>query len=129
MNPQRLARSLRRAALILALLGMGYLLLRYRIVSLPAQACSPLHAVPPGSRLLVDTRWPRLWPGDVVLYRARKEGSEKAALWLGRLRSLSPEGCWIETDRDSCPSPDSRSLGPLPERAIEARVLWAWGGG
>jgi len=120
----------RRACLALALGGLAWLVWRFDLVTLPAAAHSPLVAIPPGARLLVD-RHPRpVEVGDVLFFR-----DAKGALLLGRVveppSGLTPEAeaalaagaWWIEGDAPGLPLVDSRLLGPIPPARIEGRML------
>ena len=59
-----LLRSLRRATLLLALLGAAYLVLRFDLVNLPDGSCSPLRRYEAGDRLIVDRRPSSVEVGD-----------------------------------------------------------------
>ena len=128
---------LRRLRLIVwgtALAGLGYLLWRYESVRLPLEGCSPLVEFEPGASLLLDKRPGVLHEEQIVLYRP--PGGTLLLGRLGVLPSSAPqeywsridEGeVWIESGLPTCPSLDSRVLGPIAREAIEGRVLLWWG--
>jgi len=120
-GPQRFVPLLRRTVLALCAAGALYLIVRFDVTALPAEGCSPLADVPPGARILCDTRWPALWPADAVLYRPPGQ-----PLLLGRVVSTGDAGVWIEADETDCPSADSRTLGPIAAESVRARVLFVW---
>lgn len=73
--------------------------------------------------------WRRLRPpvpGDVVVFRTE----ELPNMWLvKRVVENRPEGAVVHGDNLTMSTGDSRSLGPIPHRAIAWRVLgryWPW---
>ncbi len=128
MNPRRIARTLRYATLALAALGFGYLGLRYDLLSLPEDSCSPLVRFPAGSRLLIDVRPPGLGQDDALLVRG-----PDGQLYLGRVTRVRPEGAsrsaaeafWLETDNASCPGASSEQFDWVPRVRVVGRVLLA----
>ena len=132
---QKSRRYLLRARLGLwigAALATIYLIWRFEVISLPAESCSPLIAIPAGSSLWID-RFPR--PAridDIVLFR----DPQLDQILLGRIRptpnslptarqrAISNGGAvWIEGDNPACPHRDSRLFGEIPVDQIVGRVL------
>jgi hypothetical protein len=117
-----------RILVVLIVATGAYGFLRFDTVRLPGDGCSPVHGIDPGARLLLDAwaRSPAI--GDVVLYR-----DEAGTLLLGRVRPR-PDGTadpapgeasfWVLGERESCPSPDSRQLGPIAASRLSGRVVY-----
>ncbi|QDU67570.1 hypothetical protein [Engelhardtia mirabilis] len=134
MSPSRFLLVTRRAVLIVAAAGLGYLFWRADMLTLPEQGCSPLHGFAPGDRVIVDRRPKELGPGAAVLFEGRA-----GELLLGRVvdapRDLDPAAraliergaLWIETERDDCPGNDSDDLGPIATERVVARLIMAVG--
>jgi hypothetical protein len=123
VKPQRVARVVRRAALLCAFLGALYLFARADTLRIPAGGCSPVLRYSPGDLLLLDARPPRLYPGDVVLFAA----GGGATLYLGVVEREEPGGgrYWIVTDNPACPGLDSDDVGPIARAAVRGRALCA----
>jgi hypothetical protein len=117
----------------LVVLAVAYLAIRFDTISLPEEGCSPVRAIAPGARILVDVRPGELALGDAVLFR-----SEGAALLLGLVAELpesAPQGyhqrvqageLWIVADNPLCPARDSRALGPISCEDLAGRVVLAF---
>ena len=119
-----LVRRVRRVTLVLVVAALGYLFVRFDLVRLPEEGCSPLYAVPPGSLLVVDLRPRPLASGDIVLYR---DGD--GVLLLGRVdeppvAGTPPGSLWVATDATGCPTRDSNTMGALSREAVAGRVMY-----
>ena len=134
MTPEKILLWLRRAVLVLAALGLSYLVWRADILNLPQAGCSPLHGFAPGDRVLVD-----LQPGGVELGAAVMFEGRDGELLLGRVSEapleLDPDlraqldagALWILTERDDCPGQDSDDLGPIAAERVVARLIMVIG--
>ncbi|MHC4262602.1 MAG: hypothetical protein ACYSWX_08785 [Planctomycetota bacterium] len=132
MSPRRWSRTAGRITTALALFGGVYLYLRIEVMTLPVAGCSPLFGIDPGQRLLLDRKPANLAQGDMVLFT-----DPSGALHMARLAppplDLAPEAraeldagaLWLHVEREDCPAPDSRSLGPVTRSAIEAKIVTA----
>ena len=131
-----LLRSLRRATLLLALLGAAYLVLRFDLVNLPDGSCSPLRRYEAGDRLIVDRRpasvevgegsWLRSdlgQVGDAVLVR---DGAGTLHLALISAERDSDGALWCSSDCDRCEGFDSGRDGWIPRSSVAGRILLAW---
>ncbi len=126
MKQSDVIRLLRRGRLLAyvvigALVTYGFL--RYDLANLPAEGCSPLHGLEPGSRIVLDRWCGRPLPGAAVFFEGA--GGE---LLLGRVAEpgetlvLGPDALWILSERADCPGRDSRTLGPIPTKKVVGRV-------
>ncbi len=119
-----------RIAIYLVVLALsGFFLLRFDLVSLPAEGCSPLLGIAPGDRLIVDRHPSAIQLGDGVLYR-----SPAGELLLGRVDAPPPsapasvfEACragdlWIVTEDPACSTADSTRFGPISRAALVGRI-------
>ncbi|MEM9380918.1 MAG: hypothetical protein AAGB93_13275 [Planctomycetota bacterium] len=108
---------------LLAVLGVGYLVLRFDIIGLPEDRCCPLTRFEPGDRLIVDGRPVSVAAGDAVLVRTA-DGS----LHLTRISEVRPEDgrLWCATDAPDCPGLSSEDVGWIDPRAVDGRVLLSW---
>ena len=114
---------------------VGVFVVRYDLVLLPAEGCSPLVGFEPGERLVVERRFlGQPDEGQVFLFR---DGDE---LLLGRVaappasapeevwKAVAEGSLWLVTERPECPGRDSRVLGPIPREAwwgrVTMRVPW-----
>jgi hypothetical protein len=128
VDRRRIQQWARRSILLLSLLGTLYLFLRFDLRTIPREGCSPLLRFVPGDRLIVDGWDRRPKVGEAVLFRP---GDEHGTL-LGRIdarrESERGEGAeyWVIGDRPDCPTPDSRVLCWIPQRAVTARILMPW---
>jgi len=126
VKTRRVLGIVRRLLLLYALVGIGYLVWRFEIETLPGKGCSPLLSLRPGAHLLIDGHPPELRPGDTVLFR-----DPAGRLLIARI-GPRPEsagdgpGYWLETDNRACPGPDSRSLGLIPRERCQGRMLFAF---
>lgn len=133
MNSSAVRRLLRRWRLWLyapVILAVVYLVVRFDTISLPEEGCSPVRAIAPGARILLDLRPAEVGLGDAVLFR-----SADTALLLGVVAELpqsAPQGyhqrvqageLWIVADNPSCPARDSRALGPVSRADLAGRVV------
>jgi hypothetical protein len=119
-----------RIALYAAILALlGFLLLRYDLLRLPEQGCSPLSGIAPGARLVVERHPRKVAPGDALLYR-----SPAGELLLGRVveppASVSAEAhaacaagsLWLVSEDRACSTKDSGEFGPIAPSAVEGRI-------
>ncbi|MEX1023833.1 MAG: hypothetical protein WD226_02045 [Planctomycetota bacterium] len=129
------AQLLRRARIAIyvgVLVVVAYFILRYDMVGLPGEGCSPLVALTPGERLVVD-RWvgePEL--GALLLF---SDGADE--ILLGKLSTLPHSApprmhaaiergsYWIVTDAPDCPGRDSRVMGPIEPDDVVGRILFS----
>ena len=118
-----LLRSLRRATLLLALLGAAYLVLRFDLVNLPDGSCSPLRRYEAGDRLVVDRRPASVEVGDAVLVR---DGAGTLHLALISAERDSDGSLWCSSDCERCEGFDSGRDGWIPRSSVAGRVLLAW---
>lgn len=125
-TPRRVARVARRVILLGSLAGALYLGLRFKVRTLPEDACCPLLALEPGERLLVDVDPRPLAPGDVVLLGI--EGGGRTVARIDRVRG-DDGALWVTTDREGCPGAASDRLGWIPRGAVAGRVLFGLGAG
>ena len=119
----------RIALYVVVLAALGFFLLRFDIVGLPAQGCSPLLGIAPGAKLVVDRHPAAIEPGDGVLFR-----SPQGELLLGRVASppasASAEALaacragalWLVSEDPDCSTADSTRFGPIAPAAIEGRI-------
>ena len=134
MKPARVLGRVRLAVWGLALLGTAYMVWRFDRYSLPEGACSPVLALDPGDRLLVDTRPPAFAEGDLVLFEGARGklllgavGAVPASAPAEAWSRVEAGALWIVADRPDCPAEDSRFLGPIEPDAIRGRVIFSWG--
>ncbi len=133
VDKRTFVRYARYAVYAFVVVALGYLVLRFDMITLPEEGCSPLRSISPGDRLVVDL-WPgRLAEGDPVLFR-----DESGKLLLGKVGTVpetAPESYaaavaagayWIVADDPRCPAPDSRALGPIDAEAIAGKVFLAF---
>lgn len=111
---------LRRASLVFAVGGALYMWQRYEWMQLPAQGCSPLIALRPGSRLWVDRRPSDLGPGDVLFFTLAD-----GAVGFARCSRTAGPNLWLETDNRECPGQDSDELGWIARDRIHGRLVMA----
>ena len=124
MTSQRvLLRRLRRVTTFVAVLGLAYLVLRFELVTLPADRCSPVTGYAPGDRLIVDGRPSRVGPGDAVLVQTR---SGRLELTLVQAVREEDGALWCEPDATDCPGLSSSDAGWIDRRAMTGRVLLTW---
>jgi hypothetical protein len=130
VNPRRVVALLRRGLILYTLLALGYLVWRFEVLTLPQAGCSPLTTVRPGAHLFVDGHARRYHEGDMLLFR---DGTGRVLLArvAPRPDSVAPglgvaPGLWVLSDDPDCPSPDSRTLGPIPRERWAGRVLFAF---
>lgn len=128
-------RRLRLGVYLFAILGLGYLVVRFDTLRLPGEGCSPVLAVDPGARVLVDTWASHVGDGSVVLFSDPRGGG---TLLLGVVSAPPPSApgdiweaveagaLWIVGDRQNCPGPDSRLLGPIAPDLVQGRVVLSW---
>jgi len=117
-------RQILRGVRALTLLLAGYyaisLGLRFELLSLPAEGCSPVARYSAGTRLLVDKRPPAWEVGDCVLVAG--------ASHLVILADVSAEGLyWTATDAMECPGVSGPELGWLREEQLLGRVVMSLG--
>ncbi len=119
---------LRIAVIVFAFFGLWRLTMRYELVKLPEDACSPVSSYEPGTSLLVDRSPEALFLDDVVLFALPDGG-----LGIGRVTTppgsdpgtlRTEAGYWLLGDAPDCNVPDSRDHGTFPEQTITARVLF-----
>jgi hypothetical protein len=124
VNARRALALLRRGLILYAFLALGYLVWRFELLTLPQTGCSPLTTVRPGAHLFVDGHARRYHEGDMLLFR---DGTGRVLLARVAPRPDGvPPGLWVLTDAPDCPSPDSRTLGPIPKESWAGRVLFAF---
>ena len=124
MTTQRqLLKRFRRITLLVAGLGLVYLVTRFDIVGLPEDRGCPLIRFEPGDRLIVDGRASRIGAGDAVIVRTADGG-----LHLTRVSAVrSTDGAlWCKTDSPDTPGLGSADVGWIDARAVEGRVLMTW---
>ncbi len=121
-------------AVVLACILWGFW--RFEVATLPTEGCSPVLALEPGQRMLLDAHPTAFGPGDVVFFRHEGEGrqliatvdeppaSASEALWR---RVEDEDALWVVCDRVGCPSDDSRLLGPIAREHVDYRLVLAWG--
>jgi hypothetical protein len=114
--------------LVASLAGALYLTWRIDFLRLPREGCSPVLRYAPGALLLVDSRPPRVFADDVVLF------AEGPTLLLGIVERFgeaqatsgsSAAPLWIVTDDEDCAGRGSDELGWIPADALRGRVLFA----
>lgn len=125
-------RWLRRTRIALYLVVAGIVLLgvlRFDLVTLPAEGCSPLRTFEPGDRLVIDRWFGELAPDDAVLFQ--EPDGELYLARVGTLPPSAPDGMhanvavgalWLVTDVADCPSRDSRVLGPVDPAWVTGRI-------
>jgi hypothetical protein len=109
---------MRRATLLAVVAGAFYAASRFELLEMPADRCSPLRAIAPGTTLVVDLQPRNCRIGDVVFH----EGAQ-GELRIGRVAEVLAGGLWIVTDDESCSVPDSASLGPVGFERLRGRVV------
>jgi hypothetical protein len=135
VNRVRVLRRARIAVYVATLAALAYLFLRYDRITLPSEGCSPVLALDPGSRALVDT-WADGGPENSVLFFRDPEDAGTLLIGVvGAVPSSAPadeweavEGgaLWLVSDRLDCPGRDSRVLGPIPRALVSGRVVFSW---
>jgi hypothetical protein len=120
---RRLLVRFRRWTMILALAGAAYLGLRFDLVTLPPDGCSPVTRFEPGDRLVIDRHPNGLGPGDAVLVRA-----PDGVLHLVVVEAIREAGgeLWCSADCERCDAFDSGAAVWLEPGAVAGRVLLAW---
>lgn len=126
----RLALKRTRIALYVVVLAAVVLgVLRYDLVSLPTQGCSPLRHFEPGDRLVVDRWVGDLDADDVVLFEEpsgelylARVGTIPASAPAGMHAAVAGGNLWLVTDVPDCPSRDSRALGPVDPAWVRGRI-------
>ncbi|GAB4143542.1 MAG: hypothetical protein Fur0037_11160 [Planctomycetota bacterium] len=73
--------------------------------------------VPPGSLCIVDKRAGSARVGDAVFVEL-----EAGGILLSRVERETDDGLVLRNDNDSSRWPDSRTLGPIPRRALLGTV-------
>lgn len=124
MTSQRvLLHRIRRITTVVAILGLGYLVVRFDLMMLPKDRCSPLVRFDPGDRLIVDGHPSSVGPGDAILVRTRS-----GVVVVTRVQALREEdgAVWCTTDNPDCPGLRSEEAGWISTEAIAGRVLLAW---
>ena len=126
MEQRRVLGIARKLLAIYALVGIGYLMWRFELETLPGAGSSPLLSLRAGSHLLVDRHPRELREGDTVLFR-----DPAGRLLIARIASRpatagDEPGYWLATDNEACPGPDSKSLGLIPPERCEGRMLFAF---
>ena len=124
MTTQRqLLRRFRRITMLVAVLGLAYIVTRFEIIGLPEDQGSPLSRFAPGDRLIVDGRPGHIGLGDAVLVRAAD-----GVLHLTRVSAMrSSDGAlWCKTDNPDTPGLGSDDVGWIEPGAVEGRVLMRW---
>jgi hypothetical protein len=119
-----------RIALYVAMLAvLAYFFLRFEVVTLPAEGCSPLLGIAPGQKLVVERRPGGVVPGDAVLFR-----SPQGELLLGRvatppesagseaLAACAADALWLVSEDAECSTADSSRFGPIARSAVEGRI-------
>ena len=123
ISQSRIVRVARRITLAVAVIGGGYLVMRFSVTRVPEGRCCPLERFTPGASLVVDQRPARLWEGDAVIVRDAAGG-----LHLALVEKLREDGAlWCTTDRDDCPGFSSDEYGWIAPGAVEGRILLSWG--
>ena len=120
---RRLLRRFRRWTLLIALAGAAYLGLRFDLVTLPPDGCSPVTRYEAGDRLVIDRHPGDVQPGDAVLVRAADGTLHLVVVEVAR----EDDGrLWCSADCARCEGFDSASVGWLDLSAVAGRVLLAW---
>jgi len=103
--------------------ALAYLGVRFDLLTLPEEGCSPVSRYAPGSRLLID-RWGGAWrEGDCVFV-----SDEDGAIHITLLTAHDGGGkWWTSTDVEDCPGVDPEAIGWVPEEAILGRVILGLG--
>lgn len=120
MTPKRLQRLFSRATLVLAALGGGYLWMRYEVMTLPEEGCSPLAQVAPGSFMWIDLAPRELRPGDAVFFELAD-----GRLALAQVERAEGEAFWLITDVANCPAESSLTQGLIAAERIHGRLIMA----
>jgi len=120
MGRRALARLLWAAALAVAVR------LRGRLVAYEIRDHSMEPALHPGDWVL-GVRDGRARPGDVVVFehpqRPGFEMVKRVAAPGHEPSGPTPGGIWVLGDNPAAGSVDSRTLGPIPRRSLQARLL------
>lgn len=132
IDQRKLLRRVRLAVRVVLIGAVVFFVWRYDLVRLPAEGCSPLFAFAPGDRLVVDRHPGTPAREDAVLFRG--PDGELLLGVVGAPPESAPEhvwracaagALWIVAEREGCPSPDSRRLGPIARERIEGRIAFA----
>jgi len=120
---RRLLTRFRRWTILLALAGAAYLGLRFDMVTLPPDGCSPVTRYDPGDRLVIDRHPGEVGPGDAVLVRG---GDGLLHLVVVEARRGDDGRLWCSADCPRCAAFDSSAAGWLEGEAVAGRDLLAW---
>ncbi len=69
MNARKILAVCRRLTWVLVLVGVFYVWDRYELMRLPAEGCSPLISLRPGSVLWIDRQAQAASVGDILFFR------------------------------------------------------------
>ncbi|HIG10219.1 MAG: hypothetical protein ABGY71_08175 [bacterium] len=122
MNPRALQKPLGRLTLVLTILGGAWLWLHFEVLRLPANGCSPLARLAPGSLLWIDLKPKSIAPGDVLLFDI-----EGGRLALAEVEKTRDDSFWLVTDVSACPGANSAELGWIARTNIRGRMILATG--
>jgi len=125
VTPKSLLVSLRRVVMILALVGVGYLLVRFDGMQLPVDSPSPLLRFSPGDSLLVDLYPGELRVDDPVIY-AGPDGRVHLGLIRESRQMAGGPQFWLGHDAQDKSAPDSQTLGWVDGEWIVGRVIMVW---
>jgi len=120
---RRLLTRFRRWTMLLALTGAAYLGLRFDLVTLPPDGCSPVKRFEAGDRLVIDRHPGEVGPGDAVLVRA---GDGRLHLVVVEAAREDDGRLWCSADCERCDALDSSTVGWMESGAVAGRVLLAW---
>ena len=121
MNARKAIARARIGIYVVVVLVVVLFVLRYDLLTLPREGCSPLADYAPGDRLVIDRWIGTPMEGDAVLF-----GRADGELLLGRVGTIPPSApsgmhaaiaagdLWLVTEVPACPGRDSRILGPIP---------------
>ncbi len=125
MKPNQIVRFLRRVVFMVALIGVGYLALRYEGFQLDERRCSGLLRFSPGDALLVD-RFPRdLDRGQVIVFYG-PAGLRHLALIQRVRQGAASDEYWVGGDVLDCPTVGSEQMSWLVPEQVHGRVIMVW---